>query len=93
MSFPLDLFQDLAVSRANTQPGVDPDAQFLRRRIASVTWMIGAGLAWFVALSLQNWVVGVLGIVTVTVGLWLFSERSDQIAALVRRLHRSRDSR
>jgi hypothetical protein len=86
VSFPaFDLAKDLALARGGRGPGDDDDPRTLRRRIALIAWFPGAFLVWLLALSLGSWVVGVVGIIVLVIGLWLFAERGDLILALVRR--------
>jgi hypothetical protein len=87
----VDLVKDLAVAQAG--PGTDPDpvkaeaneARTFRRRLAGLMWIPGAMAVLFLAGWANSAVLGVAGFVVVLVGLWLFAERSDRIAARIRR--------
>ncbi len=92
MSFPLfDLYKDLAVAQSSSGPPDDPtradevEALTLRRRLAAIMWIPGAAAA----LALGGWsgslVVGIAAFVVLLVGLWLFAERGDRLAGLIRR--------
>jgi hypothetical protein len=92
MSFQfIDAVKALAVAQA--APGVDPDpdkaeameARTFRRRIAGLLWIPCAMANLFLAGWANSARVGVAGFVLVLVGLWLFAERGDRIAAWFRR--------
>ena len=92
MSFQfIDAVKALAVAQAG--PGADPDpekaeameARTYRRRIAGLLWIPSATGVLFVAGWTNSARVGVAGFVMVLVGLWLFAERGDRIAAWIRR--------
>jgi hypothetical protein len=98
MSFPLfDLYKDLAVAQSSPGPPDDPtkadevEARTLRRRLAAIMWIPGAAGA----LALGGWsgsaIVGVAAFAVLGAGLWMFAERGDRLAALIRR-SRARDS-
>ena len=87
----VDLVKDLAVAQAG--PATDPDpvkaeaneARTFRRRIAGLMWIPGAMAVLFLAGWANSAVLGVAGFVLLLVGLWLFAERGDRIAARMRR--------
>ncbi len=92
MSFQfVDVVKDLAVAQAS--PGTDPDpvkaeameARVFRRRVAGFLWI--PSLAGIVLLAgwANSAAAGIIAVVLVLVGLWLFAERGDRIAAWVRR--------
>ena len=92
MSFQfLDAVKALAVAQAG--PGADPDphkaeameARTYRRRIAGLLWIPSATGVLFLAGWTNSAGVGVAGFVLVLVGLWLFAERGDRVAAWARR--------
>ena len=86
-----DLVKDLAVAQAG--PGTDPDpvkaealeARTFRRRLAGLMWIPGIVGILFLAGWANSAVLGVAGFVVLLVGLWLFAERGDRIAARIRR--------
>ena len=88
----VDLVKDLAVAQAG--PGVDPDpdkaeanaARTSRRRIAGLLWIPSAIAVMFLAGWANSVVVGVAGFVLALLGLWMFAERGDRVAARIRRL-------
>ena len=91
MSFPLfDLAKDLAVARSGEGAEAD-DPRVLRRRIAGIAWAPGAILVVFLAAWSKSWLIAIAGIALLLIGLWLFAERAEQMAALARRIVR-RDS-
>ncbi len=87
----VDLVKDLAVAQAG--PGTDPDpdkaeameARTFRRRVAGLMWVPGIVAILFLAGWANSAVLGVAGFVLLLVGLWLFAERGDRIAAWFRR--------
>jgi hypothetical protein len=87
----VDLVKDLAVAQAG--PGTDPDpvkaeaneARTFRRRIAGLMWIPGAMAVLFLAGWANSAPVGVAGFLLLLVGLWLFAERGDRLAGLIRR--------
>jgi len=87
----VDLVRDLAVAQAG--PGTDPDpdkaeameARTFRRRVAGLMWVPGIVAILFLAGWANSAVLGVAGFVLLLVGLWLFAERGDRIAAWFRR--------
>src|SRR5229473_4338817 len=90
----VDLVKDLAVAQAG--PGTDPDpdkaeameARTFRRRVAGLMWVPGIVAILFLAGWANSAVLGVAGFVLLLVGLWLFAERGDRIAARLRRTRR-----
>ena len=86
-----DLVKDLAVAQAG--PGTDPDpvkaealeARTFRRRLAGLMWIPGIVGILFLAGWANSAILGVAGFVLLLVGLWLFAERGDRIAARMRR--------
>jgi hypothetical protein len=94
MSFPLfDLYKDLAVAQSSPGPPDDPtkadevEARTLRRRLAALIWVPGAVGILFLAGWANSALLGVACFVLLLVGLWLFAERGDRLAALIRRSH------
>lgn len=86
MSFPLfDLAKDLAVARSGAGPDGEADARLMRRRIAGIAWAPGAILVVFLAAWSRSWLIGIAGILLLLIGLWVFAERAEQVAALARR--------
>ena len=92
MSFPLfDLYKDLAVAQASSGPPDDPtkadvvEARLFRRRIAGLLWIPGLGGIVFLAGWANSVAVAVVGSALLLVGLGLFAERGDRIAAWIRR--------
>jgi hypothetical protein len=87
----VDLVKDLAVAQAG--PGTDPDpdkaeameARTFRRRLAGLMWIPGIVGVLFLAGWANSAVLGVAGFVLLLVGLWMFAERGDRIAAWIRR--------
>ena len=87
----IEAVKDLAVAQAS--PGTDPDpvkaeameARTFRRRIAGLLWIPSAMGNLFLAGWANSALLGVAGFVVVLVGLWLFAERGDRIAARIRR--------
>jgi hypothetical protein len=78
---PLSMFlMNLAFARGN-----QPDDRFVRGRIAILIWLPGLALIVYVATAIHSWIVGATGIVLLLFGLWLFTERADQVVAFVRR--------
>jgi hypothetical protein len=61
------------------------DGRFVRGRVAMLLWLPGLFLLTMVAIWLQKLVILAVGIPVLLVGLWLFAERSAQIAAFARR--------
>ena len=78
---------------AQSSPGTDPDptkaeameARVFRRRVAGLLWIPCAAANLFLAGWANSAALGVAGFVVVLVGLWLFAERGDRIAAWIRR--------
>jgi len=92
MSFPLfDLYKDLAVAQAGPGPPDDPtdldevEARTLRRRLAAIMWVPGAGGVLFLAGWANSAVLGVAGFVVLIAGLWLFAERGGRVRVWLRR--------
>jgi hypothetical protein len=87
----IDLVKDLAVAQAG--PGTDPDpvkaeameARVLRRRIAGLLWIPSLAGIVFLAGWANSATAGIAAVVLLLVGLWLFAERGDRIAAWARR--------
>jgi hypothetical protein len=87
----IDLVKDLAVAQAG--PGTDPDpvkaeameARVFRRRIAGLLWIPNLAAIVFLAGWANSAAAGIAAVVLLLVGLWLFAERGDRIAAWVRR--------
>jgi uncharacterized protein (DUF58 family) len=80
-----DLMKDLALARGSSGDGIDPDARAMRRRIAIIVWLPGAGILTWLAGWAQSVAVGVAGLALLLISLWLFAERGDRIAERVRR--------
>jgi hypothetical protein len=80
-----DLMKDLALARGASGDGIDPDARAMRRRIAIIVWLPGAGIVAWLAGWAQSVALGVAGLAVLLISLWLFAERGDRIAARVRR--------
>jgi hypothetical protein len=90
MSFPLwDLAQDLAVARGGGPVKTDPmdvlEARTLRRRLAALAWIPGAGGVLFLAGWTHSWIVGLGGFAVLLVALWLFAERPAWVRRWVHR--------
>ena len=90
MSFQLwDLAQDLAVARGGGAVKTDPmellEARTLRRRIAALAWIPGAGGIVYLAGWIDSWIVGVVGLTILLVALWLFAERPARLRTLIRK--------
>ena len=92
MSFPLfDLYKDLAVAQSSPGPPDDPtkadevEARTLRRRIAAIVWVPGAGGVLFLAGWANSAVLGVAGFALLLGVLWLFAERGDRVRGWFRR--------
>ncbi len=87
----VDLVKDLAVAQAGPGTDLDPDkaeameARTFRRRVAGLMWVPGIVAILFLAGWANSAVLGVAGFVLLLVGLWLFAERGDRIAAWFRR--------
>jgi hypothetical protein len=64
--------------------GEDADQRFMRGRIAIMIWLPGLALVVLFATWLQSLVIGLGGIALLLVGLWLYTERFDRVAAWVR---------
>jgi hypothetical protein len=87
----VDVVKDLAVAQAG--PGTDPDpvraealeARVFRRRVAGFLWIPSLAGIVFLASWANSAAAGVFAVVLVLVGLWLFAERGDRIAARARR--------
>jgi hypothetical protein len=87
-----DLVKDLAVAQAG--PGTDPDpakaeaneSRMFRRRLAGLAWIPGAMGVLFFAGWANSVIAGIAGFVLLLVGLWMFAERGDRLAAFIRRL-------
>jgi len=87
----VEAVKDLAVAQAGM--GIDPDpvkaeaneARTFRRRLAGLMWIPGAMSVLFLAGWANSAVVGVVGVVLLLAGLWLFAERGDRIRARMRR--------
>jgi hypothetical protein len=73
---------DLAFARGRAGAGADD--KFVRGRIAMLLWLPGALSVVLLAREVHSWIVGVVGIVLLLVGLWIFAERGDLVAAYVR---------
>jgi len=81
---PLSMFlMSLAFARGGF--GGDADQRFVRERIAIMIWLPGLALVVLLATWIQSLVVGLTGIALLLVGLWLYTERADQVAPWVRR--------
>jgi hypothetical protein len=86
----LDLYKDLAI--AQISPGTPGDSQIdeiearsTRRRLAIIIWAPASiGALWLGGWS-HSWIVGVAAFVVLLTGLWLFAERGDRLAGLIRR--------
>jgi hypothetical protein len=86
-----DLFKDLAITQARPGTPFDPalaeavESRTYRRRVAALAWIPGIA----VVLTLAGWsgsaIGGVAGLVILLVGLFLYAERGDRLAALIRR--------
>ena len=92
MSFPLfDLYKDLAVAQASSGPPDDAtkadevEARLFRRRIAGLLWIPCLAGIVFLAGWANSAALAVVSSVLLLVGLWLFAERGDRIAAWIRR--------
>ncbi len=92
MSFPLfDLYKDLAVAQSSPGPPDDPtkadevEARTLRRRLAAIMWVPGAGAVLFLAGWANSAILGVACFVVLLTGLWLFAERGDRVRGWFRR--------
>ena len=87
----IDLVKDLAVAQAG--PGTDPDpvkaeameARVFRRRIAGLLWIPSLAGIVFLAGWANSAAAGIFAVALLLVGLWLFAERGDRIAAWIRR--------
>jgi len=91
MSYPLfDLYKDLAVAQATAGTPIDPaeaeaaEARTFRRRIAAIMWLPGATAVLFVAGWAGNAIVGLVGFILLPVALWLYAERGDRLAGIMR---------
>jgi hypothetical protein len=70
---------------AQGPPGDIADDHFLRVRIAMIVGTPGWIFVVWLALWIPSWVVGVAGLAVLVICLWLYTERADQVAALVRK--------
>ena len=89
MSFPLwDLAKDVAVARGGGV-GFDPmeqvEGRTMRRRLAAIGWIPGAGAALALGGWTHSWLVGLIAFVVLLTAMWLFAERGDRIWARIRR--------
>jgi hypothetical protein len=78
-----EFLMNQAFSRGSLDAGAD--SRLMRGRIATLLFLPALALVVMFAIWIQNWIVGVTGYVLLIAGLWLYSERADQVAALVRR--------
>jgi hypothetical protein len=87
----IEAVKALAVAQAG--PGTDPDpvkaeameARVFRRRVAGLMWIPGAVAILYLAGWANSAALGAAGFVLLLVGLWLFAERGERIAAWIRR--------
>jgi hypothetical protein len=92
MSFNLwDFAEALVVARRFAETDTDPakidatEARTMRRRLAGIAWLPGAGLMLLLGGATNSALVGVAGFVVLLVALWLFAERGDRFGDWVRR--------
>jgi hypothetical protein len=77
-----DLMKDLALARGGGE--VETDGRAMRRRIAIMLWLPGAGGVLWLAGWANSVIVGVAGFSLLLIGLLLFAERGDRIAGRFR---------
>ena len=89
MSFPLwEVAQGLAVARGGGPVKTDSmeliDDRTLRRRLAALAWIPGAGGMLALARWTESWIVGVVGFSVLLVVLWVFAERPAGLCRAIR---------
>ncbi|HEY8815993.1 MAG TPA: hypothetical protein VIP57_12915 [Candidatus Dormibacteraeota bacterium] len=88
---PFDLFKDLAILQPGKGTPIDPaaeeafEARGRRRRYAGLAWIPGLGIALTLAAWSGSAIVGVALLVILVVALFVYAERGDRVAALIRR--------
>jgi hypothetical protein len=87
----LDLFKDLAIVQPSGGAQIDParaeasEALAFRRRIAAVSWLPGLAIVLTLAAWSGSAAFGVALLVLLLVGLFVYAERGDRLAARIRR--------